>query len=49
MSKYIFLLNLDATITRQEILPAISCKLGLYDKMRVLAENAAQEKIPYKL
>ena len=48
MSKYIFLLNLDATITRQEILPAISRKLGLYDKMRVLAESAAQEKIPYK-
>lgn len=48
MSKYIFLFDLDATITRQEILPAISKKLGMFDKMSLLTESTMKGEIPFK-
>lgn len=48
MSRYVFLFNLDTTVTGQEILPAVLRKLGLYGRMNTLTENAMQENIPYK-
>lgn len=48
MSKYIFLFDLDATITRQEILPTISKKLGMFDKMSLLTESTMKGEIPFK-
>lgn len=34
MSRFIFLFDMDSTITRQEILPTIFRKIGIEDKMR---------------
>lgn len=48
MSGYVFLFDLDATITRQEILPAVSRKLGVYEKMSFLTECTMRGEIPFK-
>ena len=48
MSKYIFLFDLDSTITKQEILPTISKYLGIYRKMSELTESTMQGEIPFK-
>lgn len=48
MSKYIFLFDLDSTITKQEILPTISKHLGIYRKMSELTESTMQGEIPFK-
>lgn len=48
MSRYIFLFDLDSTITRQEILPTISEKVGIYEKMSLLTESTMQGEIPFK-
>lgn len=32
MSRYIFLFDLDSTVTKQEILPTISKRLGIYEE-----------------
>ena len=48
MSKYVFLFDLDSTITRQEILPTIAKKVGIYDKMRDLTESTMKGEIPFK-
>lgn len=48
MSRYIFLFDLDSTVTRQEILPTISKELGLYEKMSSLTESAMRGEIPFK-
>ena len=39
MSRYIFLFDLDSTVTKQEILPTISKELGIYEKMTELTES----------
>lgn len=48
MSDYIFLFDLDSTITRQEILPCISQKVGKYKEMRELTEATMRGEIPFK-
>ncbi len=48
MSNYIFLFDLDSTITKKEILPTISEKIGKLEKMRELTETTMQGKIPFR-
>lgn len=48
MSKYIFLFDLDSTVTKQEILPTISKELGIYEKMCELTESTMRGEIPFK-
>ena len=38
MSEYIFLFDLDSTISKKEILPTISMRIGKLEKMRELTE-----------
>ena len=39
MSKYVFLFDLDSTVTKQEILPTISKELGIYEMICSLTES----------
>ncbi len=48
MSRYIFLFDLDSTITKQEILPTIAHKVGIYNEMYRLTENTMRGEIPFK-
>lgn len=48
MSKYIFLFDLDATITRCEILPAIAKRIGKYDEIRRITDNTMRGELPFK-
>lgn len=48
MSRFVFLFDLDSTITRQEILPTIAKRVGIYDKMCELTESTMRGEIPFK-
>ena len=48
MSDYIFLFDLDSTITKKEILPTISEKIGKTEEMRKLTEATMRGEIPFK-
>lgn len=48
MSDYIFLFDLDSTISKQEILPTISQKVGKQKEMRELTEATMRGEIPFK-
>ena len=48
MSRYIFLFDLDSTVTKQEILHTISKKLGIYEKMSELTESTMRGEVPFK-
>ena len=48
MSRFIFLFDLDSTITKQEILPTIAKENGIYDKMFALTESTMRGEIPFK-
>ena len=48
MSNYIFLFDLDSTITKKEILPTISEKTDKLDEMRKLTEATMRGEIPFK-
>lgn len=48
MSDYIFIFDLDSTITKQEILPTISENINKLDEMRNLTEATMRGKIPFK-
>lgn len=48
MNRYIFLFDLDSVITRQEILPTIAKKIGVYEKMKRLTERTMCGEIPFK-
>lgn len=48
MSDYIFLFDLDSTITRKEILPTISERIGKQKEMRELTEATMRGEIPFK-
>lgn len=48
MSEYIFLFDLDSTITKKEILPTISNKIGKLDEMRELTEATMRGELPFK-
>lgn len=47
MSGYIFLFDLDSTITRQEILPTIAKEMGIYEKMCSLTESTMRGEVPF--
>lgn len=48
MSDYIFLFDLDSTITKKEILPTISERIGKLEEMRKLTEATMRGEIPFK-
>lgn len=48
MSNYIFLFDLDSTITSKEILPEISRKIGKLSQMRSLTEATMRGELPFK-
>lgn len=48
MSRYIFLFDLDSTITKQEILPTIAREVGVYEQMSKLTESSMRGEIPFK-
>lgn len=47
-SRYIFLFDLDSTVTKQEILPTIAKGFGIYEEMRVLTERTMRGELPFK-
>ncbi len=48
MSRYIFLFDLDSTITKQEILPTIAKEVGVYEQMNALTESSMRGEVPFK-
>ena len=48
MSDYIFLFDLDSTITRKEILPEIAKQIGREREMREITEQTMRGIIPFK-
>lgn len=49
MKNFIFLFDLDSTITKVEILPKISEIIGIEDKMRSLTESGMKGETPFKV
>lgn len=49
MSEYIFLFDLDSTITKKEILPTISKKIGKFDEMKKITEATMRGEIPFEM
>lgn len=48
MSDYIFLFDMDSTITRREVLPEVSKRIGKLDEMRRLTEATMRGEIPFR-
>lgn len=48
MSEYIFLFDLDSTVTKEEILPTISRNIGKDEEMKKLTEATMNGEIPFK-
>lgn len=48
MTDYVFLFDLDSTVTKQEILPTIAKRFGKYEKMSSLTEGTMRGEIPFK-
>lgn len=48
MSDYIFLFDMDSTITRKEVLPEIASRIGKLDEMRKLTEATMRGEIPFR-
>lgn len=48
MSDYVFLFDLDSTITKQEILPTIACSMGCGEQMRELTEDTMAGSTPFR-
>lgn len=48
MSRYIFLFDLDSTITREEILPTIAKRAGVFEQMSALTESSMRGELPFK-
>ena len=48
MNNYIFLFDMDSTITRKEVLPEISQKINKLDEMCQLTEATMRGEIPFK-
>lgn len=48
MSRYIFLFDLDSTITKQEILPTVAKEIGIYDELEKLKESVMYGELPFK-
>ena len=48
MDKFIFLFDLDSTITKKEILPTIAKEIGKQHELQVLTEKTMLGEIPFK-
>lgn len=48
MSNNIFLFDLDATVTKAEILPSLAEQVGLLSEMRELTEKTMRGELPFK-
>lgn len=48
MSEYLFLFDLDSTITKQEILPTIAQKIGKTEEMQILTEATMSGDVPFQ-
>lgn len=48
MSNRVFLFDLDATVTRAEILPMLAEQVGLLHEMRELTEKTMRGELPFK-
>lgn len=48
MNNKVFLFNLDATVSKVEILPALAEQVGLADKIRELTEKTMRGELPFK-
>lgn len=48
MSEYIFLFDMDSTITQKEVLPEVSKRIGRLDEMRKLTEATMRGEIPFR-
>ncbi len=48
MTDYIFLFDLDSTVTRQEILPAIARGAGCLEEMQHMTEATMRGELPFK-
>lgn len=48
MSDYIFLFDMDSTITRKEVLPEISSRIGKLEEMRNITEATMRGELPFK-
>lgn len=48
MSNYIFIFDMDSTITRKEVLPEISQKINKLNEMRQLTEATMRGEIPFR-
>lgn len=48
MSDYIFLFDMDSTITRKEVLPEIAQKINRLDEMKRLTEATMRGEIPFQ-
>ena len=48
MDKYVFVFDLDSTITKEEILPQISKVVNCEKEMRELTEKTMQGELPFK-
>lgn len=48
MHERVFLFDLDATVTKEEILPVLAEQIGLSEKMRELTEKTMRGELPFK-
>ena len=48
MSDYIFLFDMDSTITRKEVLPEVAKKINRIEEMRRLTEATMMGEIPFR-
>lgn len=48
MSDYIFIFDMDSTITRKEVLPEIAKQIGVFEEMRRQTEATMNGKIPFR-
>lgn len=48
MNNRVFLFDLDATVTKEEILPALAEQVGLLEEMREMTEKPCAEKFRFK-
>ena len=48
MSEYIFLFDMDSTITQKEVLPEVSKRIGRLDELRKLTEATMRGEIPFR-
>lgn len=48
MSEYVFLFDLDSTITKREVLPEISRRINKLEEMRKLTEATMRGELPFR-